>query len=280
MAEGGPIGKTIGGVIGTILPSVVNAFTSGGPRRQFKWNKRAAQYANEQNRKNAEWLLEQERRIQEEQRRYDSPQSQMSRYLEAGLNPHMIYGSGASGGGVFPFHAPSLPGVQVQAPDASFPDIAGTYLAASQAQAAIGLQQAKTQESYTKQALTQVQTDIAKSNPMLNPHVYRATIFSLEALATQKAQESRYLSEFADGSTLSRAEQKIQADIDSMFQRLGLGQSQMELQRMDKQIKNKILESKEYENVLKEIQVKWMQDKELTPQHIFQGLMLILQKMM
>lgn len=279
MAEGGPIGKTISSVIGTILPSVVNAFTSGGPRRQFKWNRRAAQYANEQNRKNAEWLLEQERRIQEEQRRYDSPSAQMERYIAAGLNPHMIYGSGGSAGGAFPFHAPSIPGVNVQAPDASYPDVVGPYIAASQLQAQQAVAGARVDESVMKQALIRAQTEIARVNPMLNPSVYKAVTDSMMAVADAKSKEVDAIWKTREETTESSwrrytvGEAKVEADLKALEQRLGLNTT-------DQKIRNKILESKEFENMLKEIQVEWMKNAEITPQHIFQGLLLILGKMM
>jgi len=49
-----------------------------------------------QNRRNAQWQLDEQRKIQQEQRIYDSPRSQMSRYSEGGLNPHLIYGYSGS----------------------------------------------------------------------------------------------------------------------------------------------------------------------------------------
>lgn len=272
----GPVGTALA-VQG--IASAGQAISRGGPRRQYKWNKRAANDANQMNRDNAIWTLEQNKRLQQEQRVYDSPAAQMARYKEAGLNPHLIYGSGSSAGGAFPIDQQSIAPARLDAPSASYPDIAGTFLSAGQTIAQTQLASQKAVESEHKTALIDIQRDIAKSNPMLNEYVYKATIFQLEAAATQKAQEHRYLSDFGE-EKLSKAEQKIQLDIDKMMADIGLKGDDAQLKTMDKKIKNEILQSKIYENALKELQVKWMKDAEITPQHIFQGLMLLLSKMM
>lgn len=274
-----PIDPATGKIIIEGAIAATQAITRGGPRRQYKWNKRAAADANQMNRDNAIWSLEENKRIQNEQRVYDSPESQMARYKAAGLNPHLIYGSGSSAGSAFPISAPGIAPSRIDAPSASYPDIAGSFLQAGQSLAGTQLAEQKAVESEHKTALIDVQVDIAKSNPMLNPHVYRATIFSMEALAHQKAQEARYMTEFTDAQR-TRAEQKIQLDIQKMLQEIGLRGTDQELKDMDKKIKNEILQSKEYENALKKLQVDWMQNGEVTPQHIFQGLMLLLTKMM
>lgn len=274
-----PIDPATGKIIIEGAIAATQAITRGGPRRQYKWNKRAAADANQMNRDNAIWSLEENKRIQNEQRVYDSPEAQMARYKAAGLNPHLIYGSGSSAGGAFPISAGSIAPSRIDAPSASYPDIAGSFLQAGQSLAGTQLAEQKAVESEHKTALIDVQVDIAKSNPMLNPHVYRATIFSMEALAHQKAQEARYMTEFTDAQR-TRAEQKIQLDIQKMLQEIGLRGTDQELKDMDKKIKNEILQSKEYENALKKLQVDWMQNGEVTPQHIFQGLMLLLTKMM
>jgi len=87
------------GFLSDLLPDIAqpifNAITSGGPRRQFKWNMRAAYKQNEMNLENQRNTLATNLRLQKEQRMYDSPEEQMRRYKEAGLNPHLIYGGGS-----------------------------------------------------------------------------------------------------------------------------------------------------------------------------------------
>lgn len=270
-------------VIGSVVAAGIDAAVRGGPRRQYKWNKRAAQDANQMNRENQQWLLDQERLIQEEQRKYDSPEAQMARYLAAGLNPHMIYGSGSSGGQAFPINAGNLPAVDIQAPSAAYPNPVPTFLGAMQTQAQLGLMEAKTGESLQKQALMDMQKQVLATNPMLNPKVLEAITNSTMAVADAKASEARYLWKTRqevtwDGMNAviefdSYGAKKIRADVDGMMQRLGLN-------TVDLAIRNQILSSKQFENELKKIQVDWLQDGEITPQHVYQGLMLFFSKMM
>lgn len=265
------------GVIAAIIgagASGVSAATQGGPKRQYKWNKRAAEDANRMNRENQQWLLEQQLAIQKEQREYDTPAKQMERYLAAGLNPHLIYGNGSSAGNVFPANVPGLPGVGIAPPDASYPDVSGAFLSAAQGVTQMQLAQARTSESYTNQALKEIQTDIAKANPMLDPRVYEWVVASTEETAKLKALESRqWMSGTAGGTKPMKFAQKINAEVEALVQRLGLNTT-------DLAIRNRILESKEFENAVKKIQADWLKDGDISPEHIRQGLMLLLQKML
>lgn len=282
-----PLDPATGQLVAQGVIAASQAIARGGPRRQYKWNKRAMYDANALNRENATWTLEQNRKIQNEQRVYDSPEEQMKRYKAAGLNPNMIYGSGSSAGAAFPIAAGGIGPARLDAPVASYGDPAGAFLQAGQAMAQTSLTRQKEEESEQKVILMDAQADVAKSNPMLNPHVYRATVFQLEAAANLKAQQDRFMSSFQDGSNLSRSEymldrgmQKVEQDIIKGLQEIGIKGTAAEIQQMDKAIKNQILQSKEYENMLKKIQVDWMKDGDITPQHILQGIMLLLQKMM
>lgn len=259
------------------IPAVIGAITRGGPRRQFKWNKRLAETQNQMNRANAEWTLEQQRRIQEEQRAYDSPASQMQRFIEAGLNPHMIYGSGSgSAGQAFPMSAPSLPGANMGQVDASFPDVAGSFMQASQVMASMQLTQARTELVQMQEQALEVQKEIAQANPMLNPNVAKAVSEMMMQSAMLKAKESSYMRTswtVEDGTASRLYVAKIRADVEGAMQKIGLNTA-------DLAIKNKILESKEFENIVKELNAKWLKDADFTPEHIRQGFMLILQRMM
>lgn len=252
--------------------AAVNAVTRGGPRRQYKWNKRAAADSNAMNRSNAEWAIEQNKRLQEEQRMYDSPQAQMARYKAAGLNPHLIYGSGSSAGSAFPISTQGIAPTRIDAPDASYGNLGSDYLQAGQMLANTGLAEQRIEESRTKQALTSIMTDIAKTNPMLNPDVAEWVHTSTMEVAKLKAIESRQWMA-KDEQGVMRISEKINNDVELMAQKIGLNNA-------DLQIRNKILESKEFENAIKEIQMKWLKDAEITPQHIYQGIMLVMQKML
>lgn len=262
-----------------IAASLISAGTAaaqgiqqGGPRRQYKWNKRAAQDANAMNRENQQWLLEQNRELQREQREYDSPEAQKKRYIEAGLNPNLIYGSPTSAGSAFPIDAGQVPGARVDPPDASFPDVAGAFIRSGQAVLGGVNTAARTQESLMRTQAIELQNEIARTNPMLRPEVAAAVADSLESTAAYKARDARIWMNTPNGEEQSRQWQKINNELEATFQRLGLNTA-------DLQIKNKILESKEFENVIKELNAKWLKDSQVTPEHIRQGLMLILQKM-
>lgn len=254
-----------------IVGPIANAITTGGPRRQYKWNKRAAQDANVMNRENQQWLLEQNRLLQEEQRKYDNPRSQMDRYLEAGLNPNMIYGNGSSAGQAFPIDAGNMPGVNIQPPSARYPDIAGSFMAAGQMSAQTQLAQARAGEVEMSIAYKSVLLDIAKTNPMLNPEVAGWVATTMQEMARVKAMEARsWLADPADvGGEKSNIYRKVQAEVDAMVQRLGLNTA-------DLAVKNRILESKEFANAILEVQKKWMVDNEITPQvGLSAGMMLL-----
>lgn len=80
-------GAAIANAAGSIAaPFVQGAFTLGGIALQAKYNKQLAAIQNQYN-------IDMWNR----QNEYNSPQAQMQRFSEAGLNPNLIYGQGNSG---------------------------------------------------------------------------------------------------------------------------------------------------------------------------------------
>jgi len=271
LPEGGLgfIASMFGGALNTV--NQINQ-----PQRQYRWNKRAMEDANALNRANQQWLLEQQKGLRDEARLYDSPEAQMARLKAAGLNPHLIYGSGSSAGGAFPIDAGQIAPARLDAPQAAMPDPIGNYLAASRGFASMDLTGAKTAESLMRTQAQQLQNDIAKNNPMLSPEVARAVSEAMQNAAELKSAQDWYMknSWITQGDRASRLYvAKIQNEIELTWQKLGLNTT-------DLAIKNKILESKEFENAVKEIQAKWLKDGDISPEHIRQGLMLILTKML
>lgn len=264
----------ISDILPDIIPTVADAITKGGPKRQYKFNKKAMYDANDLNRQNQQWLYEQNYRLQQEQRMYDSPASQMARYKAAGLNPHLIYGSGGGGaGGAFPFDAGSLPGANLQPPSASYPAIGSSFLRAGQINAQTELSEARAVETAANTALKEIQIDIAKTNPMLQPWVASWVSTAMQETARLKTMEARSWMSRDRGETQSRMSNKVQMEIEALSQRLGLNTA-------DLQIKNKILESKDFENAVKKVQAEWLENGDITSQHIYQGFMLLLSKML
>lgn len=268
-----PIDPLTGSLVAQGVIAASQAITRGGPRRQYKWNKRAMEDANRLNRENAQWQNEQNLAFQREQREYDSPQSQMSRYKAAGLNPHLIYGTGsAASGAAFPINSGGIAPARLDAPSASYPDIAGSFMQAGQGLAQIELTQQRSAESGLKQEAIEIQNAISRANPMLSPSVAEWVRTSMEETARLKALESRaWMS--TRGRDYMAISEKVNKELELMGQKIGLNDA-------DQRIRNKILESKEFENALKEIQVKWLKDSEVTPQHIYQALLMMLSKML
>lgn len=258
----------------------VNAVTKGGPKRQYKYNKKLAKYQNDLNRANQQWLLGQQKEMTAEQLKYDSPAEQMKRYQDAGLNKNLIYGNGSPGNMGTPTSAGSLPGVNVGQVDAgSLGNLGTEALQGAMMASQVDLTQAKTLESETRTELIGVQKAVAASNPMLDPRVAKGVSDSMLALAEAKAQEGKWMtSTHQDNST--NGQKRMAADLQNLFNRNFLQGASINSSAADLAIKNEILQSKEFDNALKEIQVKWMKDGEMTPQHMYQGLLMILGKMM
>lgn len=221
-----------------------------------------------ENRRIYEQSLRDQKAVQAEQREYDKPKQQMARFLEAGLNPHLIYGGGSSNsGGSFAFNPAQQQAVQ----EPNYGQASNAFIGAQQAQAQLAYTQTRTAESGLKQQALSLQNEIAKTNPMLNPNVYHSVIDMMEQVNSTKAHEAYILGTMGETGT-TPIFRKIQAEVAALEQKLGLNTS-------DLAIKNKIFESKEYENAIKEIQMRWLTDAEITPEHIRQGLMMLLQQM-
>lgn len=83
------------------------AFTAARNKKQRKWSEKMYQRQYDDNL--ALWNLQNE---------YNSPQAQMNRYKQAGLSPHLVYGSG-NAGTASNIDAPQAPNVDLETPDLS-----------------------------------------------------------------------------------------------------------------------------------------------------------------
>lgn len=275
-----PLPALAAGLITAAVPSVLN--TIGGligAGQQSNKNMELAKYQSAQNMKMAQYQYAQDMKMMQYQNQYNSPAAQMARYEAAGLNKNLVYGQGS-------------PGNMQQAPkypDLKYPDIRqadyqsafagiGTQLLQNQLLAAqVDLTKNKADESGVKQDLIKAQTNLTNANPYLNKGYVSAMVTNLESIAKLKEQEATVMTNYIAPKDGERGGEfgmiKMVKELELLEQKYRLGQS-------DKAIKAKILESKEFQNELQEIQVKWMKDKEITPQHIYQGIMLLLSKMM
>lgn len=258
------------------IPGIIDSVANiTAPQRQYKWNKKAMMDENALNRQNQEWMLDQNKQLLQEQRAYDSAKAQMERFKEAGLNPNLIYGQTAGSSGPISVGAPTA---HLDAPQVPRMDLSGEYISAARAGLDRGLVEQKTYESSMKQQVMAVQNEIARANPMLNPQVAASVANGMQAVADSKSEEysqlwMKHYDKAGSNEYWQLGARKIEADVKALEQRLGLNNA-------DLSIRNRILESKEFENAIKEIQVKWLKDGELNPEHVRQGLMLILNNLM
>lgn len=230
-----------------------------GANRQEKANKELAAYQYDRN-------LE----MMHYQNIYNSPRNQMARFKEAGLNPNLVYGQGTSGN---MSSAPSYPDIGRVDYQSMFADVGTKLMQSKLMQAQADLTKQKTVESGVKQDLAKAQTNLVKANPYLNSAYVNSMVSLLESSARLKENEAGVLLETQFGHQWTRGQEKIIKEIEILSQRF-------DLNKADQAIKARVLESKEFQNALQQIQVEWMKDGEITPQHIFQGIMMILQKMM
>lgn len=246
----------------------LNAAAKGGPRRQYKWGKKMATYTNQLNRENAEWTLQQNRILAQEQREYDSPKMQMQRWLEAGMNPHLAYSQGNPGNMNSPVAMGSIPSVNFGHIDTSYSDVGSDFQGALLAQSQIDLQQTKVAESLRKQEIMDVQKSILDANPYLRPAYVDAIVQQMSAIGSMKALESGWYNQ-TDEKGNYKAHAKMDAELNAL-------QEKYNLLKSDSKVKAQIIESKQWENDIKEVQARWMKDGDMTPQVIFEGIIKLL----
>jgi len=208
---------------------------------------------------------------------YNSPANQMSRYQQAGMNPNLVYGQGNPGNQSAPLQYPETQKTDYQSATALLsPQLNQAMLTQSQVQAT----DAKTRQTGVLTQLNKLQARVLERNPLLNASAYNAIIDALKSSAEIKASESALKgmeSTFQNSvdfkSGLKFGEKRLFAELDLLEQRFKLGS-------LDANIKAQVLQSKEFQNAILEVQKKWMTDAEITPQHILQFIQLLLMKLL
>ncbi|MEM2002454.1 MAG: hypothetical protein QXT77_07415 [Candidatus Methanomethylicaceae archaeon] len=281
MAEGNSSGgfwQGIGGALVNAGATVAGNVFAGksGLKRQYKYWQKMSDYQQSINRANAEWALAEDRKMKEWQNLYDSPASQMERYKAAGLNPNLIYGQGTPGNmGSVP-QMQNIAGPQMQALDANYMrDIGTQFNQARLMQSQANLTDTRVVESQTKQELNEAQARLVAANPNLNPAYISALVSQFESAATIKSQEAAFAKDWTsdkDGTRWERGYLKMQRELDLLEQKYDLA-------KKDNRVRAEIIESKEFENTLKEIEVKFMKDGEITPRHMIEFTKMLLSGM-
>lgn len=234
----------------------------------------AAERQAKHNRRLAEFQADANQSYLNQQLNYNTPQAQMSRYQQAGLNPNLVYGQGTPGNQSAPLSYPDIKPADMQSGLQNLmPLLNQSLMTQSQTQAI----DAKTRQTYVLTQLNKLQQRVLERNPLLDAGAFNAIIDSLKSSAEIKASQSSILSTESMGknlempSGLKAGEEMILRELDLLEQRFRLGS-------LDAKIKAEVLNSKEFQNVLLEIQTKWMTDAKVTPQHILQFIQLFLMK--
>jgi ATP-dependent Lon protease len=228
------------------------------------------------NRKMAELQHRHNWEILQYQLAYNHPSQQMARFLEAGLNPNLIYGQGNPGNMDF-FRYPEVQPANFQAP---FANVGSTIAQMRLLESQAALNEVKITESTAKRAVLEAQESLIKANPYLNKEYIDSLVKNLTAVAQLKEREALIMNSFEwypgkepgeliKSSVMSR---KIHAEIENL-------ERKYKLQELDAKIKAQVIQSKQFENDLKEIEVKFLRDAEINPGHVWQFIMLLLSKL-
>lgn len=220
----------------------------------------------------AQWQHDRNWDMLQYQLNYNSPANQRKRMEEAGFNPNSLAGNATSGNMT---SMPTAPDVRAADYQSMFLDL-GTKLQQSRLLSAqADLTQQRVEESGIKQTLMTAQTDLVKANPYMKSEYVNSMVRSLSAAADLKQQQRNFMVSVYDKNSPdpSRGMIMMQTQLDSLIQKYDLGSK-------DLKIKAAIIESKGFQNDLEEIQRNWMKDGDITPQHIYTGILLLLQKMM
>lgn len=121
------IGAGLIGGLGSVVGSLINKkSTKDTNREQMAWNEKMF---NMQNKQNVDfWNMQNE---------YNSPQSQMARLQEAGLNPNLVYGTGSPSGSAGSIQSASPGSYNPRVPEWDLNSGIMAYFNAEQAQAQI-----------------------------------------------------------------------------------------------------------------------------------------------
>lgn len=246
-------------------------------KRQAKENMKLAVYQNEAN-----------SRFIQSQNEYNSPQNQMARFKAAGLNPNLIYGQGNPGNQSSPQQAADVGRTDYQS---MARDVLPNLLNSRMQQAQIQATNAKVAQAQAQTALTNLQAQVTAANPLLNKVGFDAIIESLKSSAEIKASESKISSQRADWMTSKEWRERKDKDGNIVMDNTSAGWLMMERQlslldqkfnlgTQDAAIKAEVINSKEFQNDLLEIQRNWMKNADITPQHILQFIQMLLMQIL
>lgn len=228
-------------------------------RRQSKENKKLA---DSQNAANERYL--------DKQNEYNTPANQMQRFQDAGLNRHLIYGQGSPGNQSAPQQAANIAPTDYRALMEMIPAWNQTRMVSSQVQA----QNAKTLQTNALAEVNKMQARLIKANPLLDNEGFKAIIEGLKQSALLKEQQGygQNIQNFINEASAGH-------QVDKIYHEAELLDKKYDLATADEKIKAEIIQSKQFQNDLLEVQKKFMTDGSISPGHIIQFIQLILTKL-
>lgn len=194
---------------------------------------------------------------------YSTPAKQMGRFIEAGLNPNLIYGQ----------MTPNTYTPQA----ANFQDAIGgapaRYTGSELQQSQTAVADQKVVESQQKTAVAKAQEALLKNNPFMREEYVNDLVSIMDQTAKQKEHDVGYWLSGSESGAETVGQQRVFLDIQNLVGRNNL-------MGADAEIKAQIIKSEGFKKELLEVQRNWMKEKNITPQHVYQGLLLLLGKMM
>jgi len=252
-----------GAIAATQAAANVAAPTTGG-WLSGKMNRRQARLQDKLNREFLDY-----------QNVYNSPAEQRKRWEEADMNPALAYGQGT-------------PGNQSQAQQAVTPDLPDWAAILGQSvnnlnttlmqQTQRQLIEANTQKTKAQTSTESIKQSVMSSNPILRSDFVQATIERMQAEAKLKGSEAslmtqtQWVQENGSFQITTRMQEKLDGEIDLLKQRFKLGS-------LDTKIKGEVLNSKEMQNAILEVQKKFMTEFTLTPETWTQFVKIFLTKL-
>lgn len=217
------------------------------------------------------------------QNEYNTPAAQRKRFEDAGLNVALMYGTGsASSGNASDYpKAPMVPPQELMSVYGNLgSDFMDAYANLALKKSQTDLNNQKVDESGVKADLMKSQKAVTDANPYLDSKYLNAVVQIMTNTAELKQSERNHLlsSDTPDkarehGETRSVHQQMINAQLQNLVSKYSLDQA-------DQKLKAEILRSTGFKADLEKIQLDWMNNGDVTPQHIYQGILLLLSKMM
>jgi len=233
-----------------------------------------------ENRKLAEFQAEANEKYLDKQLKYNAPVAQMGRFQDAGLNPHLIYGQGNPGNQSAPLSYPDTKPVDYG--DLGVAQAMQLMNSTGLMQSQIQAQNANTRRTGVLTELNTLQADVLRKNPLLDADGFNAIITSLKASAESKVANAgmdTLLNEWSQMQGIDKWNGMKLGEV-KLFKELQLLEQKFDLGTADQKIKAEVLNSKEFQNAILEVQKKFMTDAEITPQHILQFIQLLLMKIL